>query len=83
MKMTQGLLATNPAAALGRAAVMEGGKALWDVYGGDDRLGEMKSAMRDYMFPPSYMGAPLRGSIAPQGQMSHFGMAKAPFYAGR
>jgi len=83
MKMSQGLMAANPAAALGRAAIMEGGKALYDVYGGDEKLGEMKSAMRDYMFPPSYQGAPLRGSIQPQSYGNHYGMLKQPFYVGR
>lgn len=77
MKMSQGLLAANPAAALGRTAIMEGGKALWDVYGGQDKLEDMRSAMRDYMFPPSYGTAPLRGTINPM--HGHYGMLKQPW----
>lgn len=77
MKMSQGLLAANPAAALGRTAVMEGGKALFDVYGGHDKLEGAKSAMRDYFFPPSYGAAQLRGTIQPQ-MASHYGLLKLP-----
>ena len=77
MKMAYGMNMANPAAYLGKQALMEGGKALFDVYGGQDKLEGAKSAMRDYFFPPSYQAAPLRGTIQPQA-LSRYGMLKLP-----
>lgn len=72
LKMSQWLLAANPVAALGRTAAMEGGKALWDVYGPGQQ--QMKNMARDYFFPPSYQATPLRGSVAPQEDPQQYGL---------